>query len=222
MKKILLILPIIFLSACTIKKQEEVIESQQNQTSEEQKEQYIDENKVRLGIFLYDNNYKNKHVLEDTYYTDLIKNKDIGSFEIFLTDEKIINGTNFKNTWNNYYSKYENIENIKIGFNIKFILEDGTQYNSNYFEPDTFRYGEYFYTYLYDDIHQKDGAYYSHIENMTEETTITSIKIFASENIDKVGSIILSAFTYDSQDDFDENGNYRGNSLYVIRIKRNS
>ena len=33
-------------------------------------------------------------------------------------------------------------------------------------------------------------------------------------------TFILSAFTYDTLDDFDEEGNYRGNSIYVIRIKK--
>ena len=158
--------------------------------------------------------------IEDTYYTDFISGKDIGSFEVFLTDEEIIDGATFKNIWNKYYKNYDNIENHKIGFNIKFVLKDGTHYNANYFEPDTYKFSEYFYTYLYDDIHQDDGAYYSHLEEINENTLLTSIKIHAVDGIDEVDSFILSAFTYDTEDDFDEEGNYRGNSLYVIRIKR--
>ena len=222
MKKIYLLIIIFLLTACS--KNETITEKQEieNNTNiiEEQKEEYIDNNEVKLGLFLYDNNYRNKERLEDTYYADFIPGRDIGSFEVFLTDDKIVNGTSFKNVWNNYYNKYQNIENHKIGFNIKFVLKDGTHYNSNYFGPDIYKFSDYFFTYLYDDINQKDGVIYSHLEEMKENTLLTSIKITAINNIDKVDSFILSAFTYDTEDDFDNEGNYRGNSIYVIRIKR--
>ena len=221
MKKILILLSILILSGCSSNKETIIKENTQpKEEIKEEEKQYIDENKVKLGLFLYDNNYKNKKRIEDTYYTKFINGTDIGSFEVFLTDDEIINGTNFKNTWNTYYNEYSNIENHKIGFNIKFILEDGTNYSSNYLEPDTYKYSDYFFTYLYDDIHQEDGSYYSHIETMDENTLLTSIKIYAAKDIDKVENIILSAFTYDTDDDFDEEGNYRGNSIYVIRIKK--
>ena len=49
---------------------------------------------------------------------------------------------------------------------------------------------------------------------------ITSIKIYAVDGIDEVENFILNVFTYNDDNDFDENGNYRGNSIYGIRIKR--
>ena len=222
MKKYLLIV-VLLLTACN---KTNNIENNQPEIQEpivnEQKEeiQYIDNNKVKLSLFLYDGNYNNKQRIEDTYYTEFINGYDIGSFEVFLTDENTISGTTFKKTWNEYYTKYDNIENHKIGFNIKFVLKDGSHYNANYFEPDTYKFGKYFYTYLYDDVNQRDDAYYSHLEEIDENTLLTSIKIYAVDGIDEVDSFILSAFTYDTEDDFDEEGNYRGNSIYVIRIKR--
>lgn len=220
MKKVIILILILLISGCSLNNNNTIVEEIKEDNIAENKEDiYKDENEVKIGIFLYDNNYSNKSRIEDTYYTDFVSGQDIGSFEVFLTDEEVVNGSNFKNTWNNYYNKYDNIENHKIGFNIKFILNDGTNYNSNYLEPDTYKFGDYFYTYLYDDINQEDGAYYSHIETMTENTLLTSIKIYGTTNIDKVENIILSAFTYDTEDDFDEEGNYRGNSIYVIRIK---
>ena len=222
MKKIYLIILIILLTACTSVNTNNSKEQSLEKESivEEKEEKYVDNNTVKLSLFLYDGNYKNKSRLEDAYYTDFINGKDIGSFEVFLTDDEVVNGTTFKNTWNTYYTTYDNIENHKIGFNIKFILKDGTHYNANYFEPDTYKFGKYFYTYLYDDIHQKDGTYYSHLEEINEKTLLTSIKIYAVDKIEEVDSFILSAFTYDTEDDFDNEGNYRGNSIYVIRIKR--
>lgn len=223
MKKYILLIIILLLSACTFN-EENIDDLKENNVQEEivnnDEEVYMDNNKVKLSLFLYDNNYSNKERIEDTYYTDFISGKDIGSFEVFLTDDKIINGTNFKNTWNKYYNNYENINNHKIGFNIKFILNDGTNYSANYLEPDTYKFSDYFYTYLYDDVNVVDGTSYGHIENMTDDTLLTSIKIYAVGGIDKVENFILSAFTYDSEDDFDSEGNYRGNSIYTIRIKR--
>lgn len=222
MKRFILLVCILLLSGCI--KDNTVVEEDNNIIGDENevvvKEEYIDNNSVKLGLFLYDNNYRNKKRIEDTYYADFITGVDIGSFEVFLTGDEVVDGYNFKDTWNRYYNMYEDISNIKIGYNIKFILNDGTSYSANYFEPDTYKFGEYFYIYLYDDIHQEDGAIYSHLESIDDNTLITSIKIFASDYINDVENIILSAFTYDSEDDFDSEGNYRGNSIYVIRIKK--
>lgn len=222
MKKIIyLIFLLVLVSGCGYNKEIDNKIEEVNEDKEE-KEVYQDDNEIKLGLFLYDNNYYNKERLEETYYTSFINGTDIGSFEVFLTDDKIVNGKNFKEVWNNYYNKYTNIENYKVGFNIKFILEDGTNYSANFLEPDIYRFSDYFYVYLYDDINQEDNSFYSHLEETNEDTMLTSIKLYAVSGIDKVQNIVLSAFTYDSSEDFDENGTYRGNSLYVIRIKRNS
>lgn len=223
MKKIIII-GLLLLTGCSINEKKETINEIENDDSRKVEKEtvpdYIDDNPIKLGLFLYDNNYHNKEVLEDAYYTDFISGKDIGSFEVFLTDDKVVDGSSFKNVWNKYYNNYEDITNYKIGFNVKFMLYDGNHYSSNFLSPDIFRYNEYFYVYLYDDIHQEDGKIYSHLENMEDNTLITSIKLFAVDGIDNVESIILNVFTYDSDDDFDENGDYRGNSIYAIRIKR--
>ena len=110
MKKTLLILSIILLCGCSsIKenKENKVIQNNKVEIVESPEEKYIDKNQVKLSLFLYDNNYNNKVRIEDTYYTNFISGTDIGSFEVFLTDDKIINGTNFKQTWNTYFNKYE-------------------------------------------------------------------------------------------------------------------
>lgn len=221
MKKLFLLVIILLLSACSVKENKNEEVKKEDIIIEDKKEdKYIDDNNIKLGLFLYDNNYINKKRLEDVYYTNFTSGVDIGSFEVFLTDDEVVDGTSFKNTWNKYYSNYENIENYRIGFNIKFILNDGTSYSGNFLEPDIFMFSEYFYVYLYDDVHQEDGAFYSHLESMGDDTILTSIKIYAASGIDRVENFILSAFTYDSLDDFDSEGNYRGNSIYTIRIKR--
>lgn len=221
MNRVVLIVFVLFLSSCSIKEKEKIIKNDEfDEDTIVDKEQYIDDNQIKLGLFLYDNNYKNKERLEDTYYTEFVSGEDIGLFEVFLTDNNIVDGTSFKNLWNKYYKEYDDIDDYKIGFNIKFILEDGTNYNGNFLEPDIYKFKDYFFVYLYDNVHQKDGAIYGHLENMDEDTLLTSIKISARSGIDRVENLILSVFSYDSEDDFDEEGNYIGKSIYVIRIKR--
>lgn len=222
MKKLFISLCLLLLVGCSPGKEKDVVQEKidYDNKPEVKEDSYVDDNPIKLGLFSYDNNYHNKEVIKDTYYADFTNGIDIGSFEVFLTDNNIIDGTSFKDAWNKYYEAYDNIENYKIGFNIKFMLEDGTNYSSNFLEPDIYRYSDYFYVYLYDDIHQEPGVIYSHLESMEDNTLITSIKLYAVDNIDRVENIILSAFTYNDEDDFDSEGNYRGNSIYVIRIKR--
>lgn len=220
MKKIVLLLSVLLLCSCNINGKEEIIENNNDIEKEEIKEKYIDSNPIKVGLFLCDNNYTNKNKLVDTYYTDFISGVDIGSFEVFLTSDDIIYGNKFKDTWNKYYNMYEGISEYKVGFNIKFILKDGTNFSGNFLEPDIYKFSKYFYVYLYDDINQIDGTFYSHLEEVNDNTMLTSIKIYAVDGIDEVENFILSVFTYKDSNDFDKDGNYRGNSIYGIRIKR--
>ena len=76
--------------------------------------------------------------------------------------------------------------------------------------------------YLYDDINQVQGEWYSHLlqSEVTDKTRMTSIKFTAGQDIDKVGDTIkLTAFVYNSDDDFDASGNYKGNVSYTVTIK---
>lgn len=227
MKKIILLIFTLLLCGCTFNKK---IEEKENNSLElninteeeniEEEDKYVDDNPIKLGIFLADNNYSNKHVIEDTYYADFNNMKDIASFEVYFTDEKEVSGSSFKDIFNRYYNEYNNIENYRIGYNIKFILSDGTDYNGNFIDnPDILKFGYFFQVYLYDDIHQKDNTFYSHLEKIDDNTLITSIKLFGV-NLDSVENIVLTAFTYNDSDDFDSEGNYRGNSRYTIRIKK--
>ena len=219
MRKILLLL-IIFLMGCTpkedINNEEKILENNDISKEEIVEEQYIDDNPIKLGLYLYTGSYNNKEKLS-TYETPFVSGSDIGSFEVFFTDEEVINGNSFKSLFNSYYDKYVGIDNYKIGYNIEFTLSDGTVNKFNLLEPNTYLYGDYFYTYLYDDIHVNDGEFYSHLESINDDTLITSIKIYAVDKIDEVDKIKLTVFTYDN-DDFDEEGNYKGTSKYSINI----
>ena len=102
-KKILLIGIIFFICGCSFFDNDKKVMPIDN--SDLDKNEYKDDNPIKLGIFLVDNNYHNKSVIDDDYYTDFVSGKDIASFEVFYTGDEVIDGTNFKNTWNNYYDK---------------------------------------------------------------------------------------------------------------------
>lgn len=221
-KKIFLLFILLLLGGCSFDKEDttdndNVIDTKEDVVVEEDK--YVDDNPIKLGIFLMDYNYHNKSAITD-YYTDLVNGEDIASFEVFYTSNGVIDGNNYKDTWNTYYNNYSDIDNYKIGYNINFTLNDGTNFNHTFLEPDIFYFADYFYVYFYDDIHQADGAFYSHLEEVNDNTLMTSVKLYAVSGIDNVDNIVLSAFTYNDTDDFDNDGNYRGISSYTIKIKR--
>jgi hypothetical protein len=73
---------------------------------------------------------------------------------------------------------------------------------------------------MYDDINQPTGAWYSHLEDkdMDEDTIISSIKLTSGSKISEVGTIFLTAFIYNAEDNFDEAGNYIGLVKETIAI----
>lgn len=223
MKKMLILMTILLICGCAINKKEVKEDKKEDAPKEEapqvEEDKYADDNPIKLGIFEGTGKYRDKKVIEDVYYGPFESNVDIGSFEVFLTDKKEVSGSSFKDIWNQYYGEYDDISEYKIGYNIKFILSDGTNFEGNFLEPDIFRFGDYFFVYLYDDVHQEDNVIYSHLEEMEDNTLITSIKLYGVDGIEKVENIILTAFTYKDDNDF-KDGTYRGNSSYTIRIKK--
>ena len=49
-----------------------------------------------------------------------------------------------------------------------------------------------------------------------------AIKLTAGEKYEEIdGPIRVMVFSYDDNEDFDENGNYRGKSLYKVEVYNN-
>ena len=226
MKKILIITCLLLtLTSCSYKTQPiNKKDNKKNITSnvkEEIKDTYIDNNPITLGIYMYTNSSTPRYKTNE-YKNNWKLNVDICSLEIFYTNEDKIPGTNFKNLWNNYYQNYTDINSYKIGYLIEFNTANEGKIKKYIKSPqDTDSIYKYIQIYLYDDIHQ-DGGWYSHItENeYNNDSILTSIKLTGSTYIDEITSdISLTAFTYDD-DDFDENGEYRGISKQTVIIKR--
>jgi len=139
--------------------------------------------------------------------------KDIDCFEIFASEEDRLEGGSFREMWNTAWDAHEGAENPKIGFHITFQLPDGDEYSGQLLKPsDSEAFFEYIEIYMYDDIHQAPGAWYTHLSDgdMKEETVISSIKLTAGSKIGEVGDIILTAFIYDGEDCFNAAGEYIG------------
>ena len=176
---------------------------------------YIDDNPVVVGL------YQNG-VLIHELNANIINGVDIASFDVYFTNEENTGSSNTKQNFNKYQANYENAEKYKIGFYLSFKTNE-KNYEATITKPNVYATTPYIYNYLYDDIHQADGAWYSHVEEgeENESTIYSSIKLFAAEKTEEIISpITLTVFTYDTQDDFDEFGNYRGKSKYTITINK--
>ena len=186
----------------------------------QEKPKYIDNNPITVGLYKV-NKSQNKRELITTYTNKWVYHKDIDCFEVYYTKEEEIPNTNQIKMIQKYLDKYENIDNYRIGYNIKFMINDKL-INKTILRPkDTEDFYDYLEAYLYDDYH-RNGSWYSHTteKDYNDNTLLTSIKLTAGKKIEEItSSITLTAFTYD-EDDFDEQGNYRGISNYTIIVKK--
>ena len=220
MKKtlLLLLIGIILLTGCNQKKatekQDVKKEPEIDVPLEPEVDEYVDDNPIVVG--LYENYY---NLVPADYYTANVRLKDIVFSTFYTNDEYLMDGY-MKWKWLQYYNNYTDIDGYKIGYNISFDVGD-EHYSNNLIEiTDEYVFNPYFYVYLYDDINQEDGVWYSHLtkEGVQDYNIFTSIKIFLVESDQITSPITLTVFTYNSEDDFDELGNYRGNSKYQINI----
>ena len=127
MKKILLMLLMLSLTtACTKEevKKEKPKEKETTPIVEEQivEEEYIDDNPIKLSFYLQNGGiYERKTEYYDPYqaYTD------IDWFNVFLTEDNTITNSGVKNTWYTYFNKYQNINDYRIGYEVKFKFKYG-------------------------------------------------------------------------------------------------
>ncbi len=226
MKKIVLIMLILsMLTGCTKNKEQpndDVDEKREVEQPKQEEEKYIDNNPIGLSFYMYYGQNINRKRLE-TYQAPFVIGQDLCSLEIYYTKDDVLDINSQKNLWNQYYQNYNNIDNYKIGYKISFTTINNENISKYILSPkDTDEVFNYIQLYLYDDINVQDGAWYSHIteEEYNDNTILTSIKLTGSDYTNQIASdITLEVFTYDA-DDFDEEGNYRGNSKTSIIISK--
>lgn len=215
MKKILIIIPLLLIVGCTKNTEKPKYDIKEDEQIEIEEPKYVDDNPIKIGI------YKDNKLITN-YQTQFIHGSDLGVFDIFFTNLEIVDNNSTKVNYKKYYNEYENIENYKTGFYITFEA-NGKKYEETILDSTKkHAMAPYLYMYLYDDVNQPDGAWYSHIEpeNENENTIFSSIKLFYPYNDDGISSnITLTVFTYKDENDFDENNHYRGNSSYTITIE---
>lgn len=229
MKKfILVLLTICFLTGCSIfEKDKSENDSNKENIVEEKKEEtptvpvYTDDNNTPIG--LYERN-SNRLKLVSEFSTKVSTKKDIKTFQAFPSTEENIDHSG-KRYADFYYEKWNEVNpdnKYKVGFNLSYVLADGTKISQNIFGPSTTQTNyDYIEVYLYDAYKHRNDSFYSHIEekDYNDETLITSIKLTAGSKFNDIKSKInLTVFTYD-EDDFDENNEYRGNSKYSVIIE---
>ena len=225
-KLIILLVSIVLLSGCSFFKNEskEVKEEpkpQEVEKEEEKEPEYTDDNTMPIG--LYERNGSKIKKLSE-YSAKIIVKKDIKTFQAFPSAEEEINHSG-KRYADYYYEKWmeQNPEKkYKVGFNLKYTLNDGTIISQNILGPSTTQTNyDYIEVYLYDAYKHRNDSFYSHIEEKeyNDDTLITSIKLTAGSKFNDIKSkISLTVFTYDD-DDFDPTTNeYRGNSKYSVVI----
>lgn len=230
MKKIILMITILsLLMGCTknVEKANETTSDEKEivepKKEEKVEDKYIDNNPIELSFYMYYGQNTNRKRLEN-YQTQFITGQDLCSLEIYYTKDELLDIDTQKNLWNKYYQSYSNINNYKIGYKISFNTINNGEVSKYILSPKDTYYDlfDFIQIYLYDDINVQDGVWYSHVteDQYNDNTILTSIKLTGSERTNEIISDInLEVFTYDD-DDFDEEGNYRGKSKASIIISR--
>lgn len=213
-KLFILLLIIILVVGCSKRDNKKVIKKEK--PKETITEKYIDTNNTPISLYrLQGNNLTKLNKINVSASPE----QEIGTFQIYPSNEDNI--TLSKAFGLSFYDEWSKYKDIKIGFNIKFTINNNENISYNILSPEnTFDKWEYILNYLYDDYANYGKTFYSHIENneYTDSTLFTAFKMQASGNINQVTSKIeLTVFTYDSEDDFKDN-EYRGNSSHTLTI----
>ncbi|MDD6572026.1 MAG: hypothetical protein PUF12_06555 [Thermoflexaceae bacterium] len=178
-----------------------------------------------IGLYIYNEDAGRRELVSDTFESNWIKGNDIVSFEVYNSTESSLRGNVFLNIWPKLWENFENASDYRIGYSIDFTMENGAKkIHQNVLTPDdTLIYKDYMELYLYDDFHQQIDVWYSHVEPdaYNDETILTSIKFTAGKKYEAIdGEILLTAFFYKKDgSEFDEAGNYIGNTKVSVLVK---
>ena len=225
-KGLLLLLMILLLTGCVSKqtKTKEEPTTKEPEPVEEVEEvpvdTYVDGNQTPIGFYDLEGDTLKRL---DRIYTKLEVEEDIGLFQIFPSNEETVYLQNgFANDYYDAWMNYKQDKNLKLGINIQFKRINGEYINYNILDPShTFDQWEFLMNYFYDDYAHRGDGFYSHIENeeYNENTLFTAFKMQSSYSCSEIASkILVTVFTYDSDDDFRDDAMYPGNSSSTLTI----
>jgi len=220
LKKVMLLMTAVLLCACNGHKNETIKEKTIDKEEPIVTPSYQDENPVIVSLYV-DNASGGLDKIGSEMHETWVSKRDIVVFGAVLTNEESLESDYFQNTWKKYAEKYKD-NNYKVGWQVSFSLKDGTKIDQMIYKPsDVEDFYDYLELYLYDSANKPIGVWYSHLldEEMTDETIMTSLKLTAGSKYEEITSPIeVKVFTYDGDDDFDEDGHYRGNSVSVCKV----
>lgn len=223
---ILVIFAIIVFIAILFFKNKENINEELPIYIEEQKEEikentYVDDNIIKIGLYTKEGNTKK---LSQSHTSSWKAENVMGIFYAVASNNEVISGNSYGAVWKDYWNKYENTQNYKIGYNISFSMGDKIIDKTILNPDDAYTMYPKLQLNLYDDINLIPGKPYYHVtsETMTENTIFTSVKIVGDTETKNITSPIkLTTFTYKDISDFDiETGKYRGNFSYTTIINK--
>ena len=230
MKKKYLVLLIFLLFVFGCNKKENNVENKENienievepepvpePIEEPQVPEYQDLNNTPISLY-----YNKKRVSE--IEVNIQVGKDIARFQAFpSTDEYLSYNGSFGQAFHDKFFEYNQNNNLKIGYNLSYDVIDGRHFSQTIKHiPQAYDLQGYILPFLYDDYDLLiNNKIYKHvdIEEETDSNIFSTIKLYGEAASGEITSkITLTVFTYDTEDDFDENGEYRGNSKYSMTI----
>lgn len=150
-------------------------------------------------IGFYDDLENNGNYTRLTEWNDpWIIGKDIAVFDVIPSNENTLSSNSYKDLWIAESEKISNQQLVKPRFFIEYTMTDGSVNSreiNSYKDAEAITDEGLIEVYLYDDVHQ-DGGWYYHLteDTVNDDTVISSIKLTAGKDIEKVASILLTAY----------------------------
>ncbi len=143
------------------------------------------------------------YAITSRYEDDMSQGRDLCVLGAFPASETALSGKNMGEIWSACLRQNDLSDELRPGFLLEFDTPEGHCTKLILRPRDiTDAYWDYIETYIYDDIHQTPGAWYSHLldSEFTDETIVTSVKITAGEKIAEVSDLTLTVFMYNIGD----------------------
>lgn len=239
---LLIILIIVILVSCAGKKKSKPEpESMPVQTTEEAEPTTEDISSIinEKPVNLYTMNYGDMTCYKVTTFSkEWSPYEDLEAFGAFVSTADSFEFNTETEAHDETWNSVQTSTAYKIGYELSFdvngehkvitILKPGDietnpdLYNGDYPEDEDYsNITGYLGAWVYDDLHQ-DGGPYTHITQaeVNDDTLLTSIKLRPTPQSEEISNLVLRAFSYSSDKEFDANGHYIGNYAAQVTINK--